>query len=67
MTCEYLIWYTKSFRDCSPVGKIHIYNSQTEKSFCGKATVRDGMWTLSYGDIDQCTCEKCKNNYPIKE
>jgi hypothetical protein len=64
---EYLIWDTKSFKDCSPVGEIHIYNSTTEKSFCGKVTVEGAMWMLSYRDIDQCTCEKCKNNYTMKE
>ena len=54
-----LAWYTKSYADGSPRGKIHQYVQDWGKCLCGKELINDGMWMLSANDNKQVTCKEC--------
>jgi len=60
---DLLIWYTKSYTDSSPRGKIHLYDNEQEETLCGKSVIQNGMWMISYGHAPQATCKKCSSKY----
>ena len=62
---DLLIWYTKSYTDSSPRGKIHLYNNEQEETLCDKQIMQNGMWMIAYGHAYQATCKACASKYKM--
>lgn len=52
-------WYTKSLKDESAKGKIHICGDFGDITYCNKSISSNGRWYISVSDISKVTCKIC--------